>query len=519
MSYKGHDLDLRLADAGPLPEEMSRAPGQSAEAGARPSQPMAVDPILLDCCNAAFEVARVHGAREIRLEHLLHTLTRVPAASAVLEDLGIRVDQLRRQTAVAIAAEPPGAPADADSTPAASAPFEEVLRRAAGEARKERSAATLPDVLRALLESPAAILLRQAGDPQRLARWREETSRKAAPPAAITPAAPPPAAGIAADPVPAIGDAVLKRLDALEASFQSLQASLAADRAAMSDALRDLRTELATLRASPPSAGDATPRSALDETIEAKLGELGRAATAFSERSAGIDRLLAGNPWEEVRARVEAVEGRVASGNAAGLATLSAPVADLLAQAEANLQHLREETERQWAAATERQQALEASVRAQMEKADEARKSNHDVLSAIYDALLKLGTNQHELGEHFNAWRSETSGDLGIISSRVDQLDHAALDMLSQLSDDLHALQQKNGVEGARLSENLKRWLHGTSNILATTWRKGPMGAYDRSAPPDETATPPSPEAVLSRTPDPEPAEKPIAPGEGARPS
>jgi ATP-dependent Clp protease ATP-binding subunit ClpA len=445
MSYKGHDLDLRPVSAGPTRVETASEPPRAGEAGGSRDrarrEPVAVALTVLDCCNAAFDVARVHGAREVRLEHLLHALTRAPAAGAVLDEVGIRADQLRRQTAMAIAAEAPGASADTAGAPVASAPFEALLRRAAGEAAKRQSAATLQDILRALLDSPVAMLLRQAADPQRLAGWRAAASRQA--PSAVAP--------LPADPALTVPDAVTTRLGELEAALQSLRAGLAADRAAMSDILRDLRTELAALRASRASEGAAAPRAPADSAIEASL------------------------------------------------------------------QHLREEAERRWAQATERHQALEASVRAQMEKSDEARKSNHDVLSAIYDALLKLGTNQHELGEHFSAWRTETSGDLGIISSRVDQLDQAALDMLGQLSDDLHALQRrKRGPDSAQLRENLKRWLQGTGSSLATNWRKR-LPAYRAPAPRDPD--PPTPDAVLAREPDAPPADKPGRADEPGKPS
>ena len=71
MSYRGHDLDLRPQRAGPPREETIRATP-------RPSrEPIAVDQATLDCCNAAFDLARAHGAREVRLEHLLHALARV----------------------------------------------------------------------------------------------------------------------------------------------------------------------------------------------------------------------------------------------------------------------------------------------------------------------------------------------------------------------------------------------------------------------------------------------------------
>jgi len=500
MSYKGHDLDLRPVAAGLARDEAGREQPPTGDAvGGRDRarrEPVAVALIVLDCCNAAFELARVHGAREVRLEHLLQALTRVPAASAVLEERGIRVDQLRRQTAVAIAAEPPGASADAGvGAPVTSGPFKALLRRAAGEAAKRQSAATLQDILSALLDSPVAMLLRQAADPQRLAGWRKDASRQ--PLSAVAP----PSADRTTEPAALASGDVAGRVGALEAGFQSLHAGLAADRAALSDVLRDLRTELATLRTSRTSQGDATPGASPDGAIEARLGDLGRSMALLAERLATFDRLLSS-------------EGAAAAGAATG------PGAERLARAEASLQHLREEAERHWAAAQERQQALEASVRAQIERADEARKGYHDVLGAIYDALLKLGTNQDELGKHFTAWRTETSGDLGIISSRVDQLDHAALDMLGHLSEDLEALRGRKSPVGIRLSENAKRLLHGTGTMIATNWRKRlpkRLPTFRKSEPRDPA--PPTPEAVLAREPDEAPAEKPDRPDEPTKPS
>jgi hypothetical protein len=434
MSYKGDDLDLRPAPAGLTHEGASRAAATSAQ----PSrEPIAVDQAVHDCCNAAYDVAHVHGAREVRLEHLLYALTRVAAARSALAELGIRTEQLRRATAMTIADEP-SASADADGSPVASRPFEDVLRRAAALASKRQSAATLPDVLRATLDSPAAMLVTQAAsDPQKLMRWREEPARHT-----ITTMA-----ASTVQPAPAVTEAVLDRLGALEASVKSLQANLAADRIALSEVLRELRTELTALRTS-------------------------RAGGGESVADAGA---------------------------------LSGAVADRLVQTEASLQQLREETQQHWATARERQQALEASVRAQVEKADASLKGHHDDLSAVTEALVKLGTNQHALGENLDAWRAETSGDLGIISSRVEQLDHAALDMLSQLSADLNARRWGNGIDRAKLAENLKRLANGTSSALATGWRMvPPMRTRYRVRPS---------EAEL------EPAERPDPPAEPGKPS
>ncbi len=399
MSYKGHDLDLRPQCAGPPREETIRAmPLPSRE-------PIAVDQATLDCCNAAFDLARAHGAREVRLEHLLHALTRVPAASGLLEEAGIRADQLRRAATLAMADEAPGLAQDIAGAPVASAPFEDVLRRASAEADMRRSPATLQDLLRALLESPAAMPLQGASDPQLLARWREETSRPCPSTAA---------ADRLAELTPAAGDAVLARLGALETAIQSLEARL----------------------------GGAS-------AIEAKLDELGRAVAALAERPAPSN-----------------AESHVAD------AMLASQVAERMAHAETGLLALQEQAEHHWAAAKERQDAIESSLRTQAAKIEQARKSQEQAVGDIHDALLKLGADQHVLGDSFAAWRSETGGDLSIISSRLEQLDRAALDMLEQLSLELRMRPRLNGLDGTRLRANLKRVLHNTGSVLTSGWRK-----------------------------------------------
>ena len=181
--------------------------------------------------------------------------------------------------------------------PVASAAFEEVLRHAAAGADARRSPATLPDMLRALLDSPAATLLQGASDPQRLARWREATGRL--PLSTVSTSA----AHRPAEQTPAADEAVLARLGTLETAIQSLEARV----------------------------GDTS-------AIEAKLDELGRAVAAFAERSAASSS-----------------ESSVADG------ALASQVADRMAHAETSLLELQEQTERHWAAVKQRQDTIESS--------------------------------------------------------------------------------------------------------------------------------------------------------------
>ena len=115
MGYRGHDLDLRT------PQTWRDAPGEPTEAGkglnSGPARgrgypgeeeiPIWVDDTVLACCNHAFDVALAHRSSEVRVEHLLHALTRIEDAAEILEANGIRAASLRRETATVIAGEIP----------------------------------------------------------------------------------------------------------------------------------------------------------------------------------------------------------------------------------------------------------------------------------------------------------------------------------------------------------------------------------------------------------------------------
>src|SRR5262245_46657007 len=154
MAYKGTDLDLRTPRPATNPSETPmtalREPasnGGSVRLAGSFAGPIAVDETVLACCNRAYDIACFHAAPDVRLEHLLHALTRVGVAAEALAELGIRVDNLRRDTAVAIAADLPARPLEADTSPRSSAAFEHVLRRAADQAGRPQAPAGVPDRL------------------------------------------------------------------------------------------------------------------------------------------------------------------------------------------------------------------------------------------------------------------------------------------------------------------------------------------------------------------------------------
>ena len=128
---------------------------------------------------------------------------------------------------------------------------------------------------------------------------------------------------------------------------------------------------------------------------------------------------------------MEKVEGRVGSQSLDVANRIADAFSQRLVQTEAALQRLQEETERHWSSDGERQIALETSVRAHLQGAEDAAKKHERDLGEIYQALVKLGANQQTLGDNFTAWRIETGGDIGIVSNRLQQLEQTTLDLLS----------------------------------------------------------------------------------------
>jgi hypothetical protein len=426
----------------------------------------------LTCCNCAYDVARFHGSEDVRLEHLLHALTRVGAAAEVLAELGIRIDALRRETAVAIAAEMPAGPVEEHATPHASAAFEDVLRRAADQAASRRAPAGLHDLLRTLLGggpgSPAAALLMQAAaDPQGLERWRDAPLRTA-----LNAGGPEAGAQPHELSLDAVG-ALLGRLDHMEAALRALQAEVAADRQAIGDLLRDVQAGLLALRSDGARVAATDRAPAVDALLEAKLGDLGNAMGTLSERIAGIDKLAAGDAWQELRTLVQTLEGRVGTETLEVANRIADAFSERLGKTEAGLQRLQEEAERHWNSDGERQIALEASVRAHLQGAEEAGKAHERDLGEIYQALVKLGANQQTLGDNFTAWRIESGGDIGIVNNRLQQLEQTMLDLLGHLGSELQTLRESHDSGGGRRN-GFKRWLYGTGNVFAAGWRDEP---------------------------------------------
>lgn len=176
VGYRGDDLDLRTPQS--HPERVDVGNWRDADNGTRGrahhggalNGPIVVDETVLACCNHAFDVALAHGAGEVRLEHLLHALTRIDAAAEALEQRGVRVASLRRDIATVIASEIPVS-SKSTGSPRRSQEFEDVLRLAASNASRRDEAVNIDDVIHIILDEepdlPGLALLTRRGSGRR----------------------------------------------------------------------------------------------------------------------------------------------------------------------------------------------------------------------------------------------------------------------------------------------------------------------------------------------------------------
>ncbi|MEM7775800.1 MAG: hypothetical protein AAF732_09335 [Pseudomonadota bacterium] len=162
-AYQGGDLSLRTPkvpggsrELAPIPEFAIEAPEWLTRAlseAATQGPEIWVDSAVMTCCNQAFELAVAHRARDVRLEHLVHAMTLVPAAVQALQAAGISDATLRRESGVIIAHDIPSVSgANGTITPKTSQEMEDVLRYAAEAAYHHRSPVTIDDILQTLFD-------------------------------------------------------------------------------------------------------------------------------------------------------------------------------------------------------------------------------------------------------------------------------------------------------------------------------------------------------------------------------
>jgi hypothetical protein len=264
--------------------------------GAYTPGPIWVDEVVLACVNHAYDVALAHRAAEVRLEHLLHALTRIDAAAEVLEARGVRVAALRRETATVIASELPVGVANGKAGPRHSEELEHVLRASSLIAARRNAPASVDDLMHLMLDVepdlPGLSLLarinpRLAAEPvyARPPQPQPPPQPTYAPPYFAEPPrepAPPRPPVYAARPEysnAAIDYQQNARLEALEQMIRAISVDLGSERESVGGLIGELKHEISSLRLKPQAMADLSP-------IVDRVGSIERSVTAGFEQFA-----------------------------------------------------------------------------------------------------------------------------------------------------------------------------------------------------------------------------------------
>ena len=473
MAYRGEDLDLRTPQVRSGRE--TYVPNEFGLNGTRPRSPLPSggrDPVVIDdtvmaCCNHAYDIAQAHGASEVRLEHLVHALTRVEAAAEILEERGIREAHLRRESAAVIASEIPVGLAHSQSAPRASAEFEDVLRRASDQANLQpgNRGATVHDLLWVLLnynrEIPAiALLLRHAAGwqswdwPNRNAMRdggrdagrdgvRDEPRRREPPRL--------PDRQITRDPdrrsvrppsnfsssSNGNNGQIQVRLDQMEQSLRALHSEAAADRRALTDLIRDLQRDIQDSRGG-GNGGDTgvmiEQLRAVEANVEDRLEHLARTATALTDRLQGLEGSVSGSlqegsrNWMAVGDRLKSLDKVMSNSSTSGLADL---VTDQLVTVTEQVRQ-----------ATQRLEALERTMETRQGEGQRMLSGLGDRLKSLDDNIAAQRREQQQAASTQNPVAVQS-----LIADRFQavkgQLDQQRLDITSAMAQVVEPLTQR----------------------------------------------------------------------------
>ena len=563
MAYKGDDLDLRapqgagqgtFAGYGGTDADIARSrirTNGQYQNGMHRSPALYVDETLLACCNHAYDIASANGAREVMIEHLVHALTRVPDAAQVLENRGVHVMALRRESAAIIANDLPISPAHSGAAVKASSDFDAVLHLAAANARLRSDRPTsVRDVLFVLMNYD-----RQASGIDLLRRhwtsWqqddmndREETVRSQ-PPRPAPPRVP------VYEPAPVI-ERVVERVERVEAAplrgdrmldariealintlhdsviaqrndYQSLRAALGErlqrlektiEHGRLDNGMANLEVALGSrlqrlekmqetllsqrISLAPLEAAMNDRFHRLEKTLEANRFDQGELPTGVNDRIQAMERMLEarltelqrtlgqsggtlngqlGERLQRLEKAIESVthampsglidrmqameksfEGKVTEGvrtwgaigerlqglefsieswqqeSIAASQRVPGPLMERLSALENTLLAWREEggvvTDGGGeipAVMFERLQALEQALLSAREESARLAKSNEAAVAELRSGVTRLGGAQQNLSSAIDQWRLDNTGDLGIISNRLEAIEHSSI--------------------------------------------------------------------------------------------
>jgi hypothetical protein len=475
MTYRGEDLDLRTPQGRGARESYSGgegglngARGRGAASGGNRADALYVDDTVLACCNHAYDIALAHGATEVRLEHLVHAMTRVEAAAEILEQRGIREAHLRRESAAVIASEIPVGLAHSHAAPRSSIEFEDVLRLASDQSRGRSTAATVHDLLWVMLnynrEIPAiALLLRHAADWQQW-DWPQQQNRREQP--ARVPAyyndsrrtspyepqpsprmretgIPPPPTQVNYAQSSADLDPVHNRLDQMEMSLRKMQNDMATDRRAFIDLMREIQRDVAASRgngAAVPAAVFDRLQQGVEHAFDIRTQDLGRSVAGLAERLGTIEKSMTSGMqdgarnWAALSERFKNLDKVLAVNPNAGLGDLVTEqlvavteqvreATEKLQSLERNLDVRQTEGQRAWATVAERLRAVDEALVAQRQQTVELKNVvATDMRGALERTAQVGGSLQSLVTDRFQALNQQFDQQGLSITSAVAQV-------------------------------------------------------------------------------------------------
>lgn len=464
MGYRGEDLDLRT------PQTWSATAADLAgghDPRARGSyagrnEPIWVDETVLACCNHAYDVALLNRAGEVRLEHLLHALTRIDAAADALEARGVRVNALRRDTAAVIANDIPIALPNGKGTPRRSEQLEDVLRLAAREGARRNGPASIDDLLHVLLDVEPGLpgLLLLTRNSVRSGPYAE-APRPAFQPEPVDLRARAPAGGyyfnepsrpLRADYLGTPTDSIQNsRLDALEQMVRAIGSDLALERKAFSTMLQDVQREVLAQRdeTGRVSSGLQDRLQSVDTLIERRLGEFSR-------------------PWLQMNDRLQGLEHVVSNVRSGGSIDLG-PVAERLSALERAIQNIKPSATADLAPVSDQIAYLERAVQSSASDASQR-------VSALADKIASF--------EAVLAGRAVTGDvklDFAPLAQRLDMIEEAVLSREAatrEIADQLRRQEDILAADRATFKEESERVIAEVGRIT---------GLIDRES--EETAS------------------------------
>jgi hypothetical protein len=190
---------------------------------------------------------------------------------------------------------------------------------------------------------------------------------------------------------------------------------------------------------------------------------VGKSVSGLTER---FEAIRAIGPGEAFAGRLAALESKLSEQPSAVADAIAYMLGERRDGQGAPLQLTSEDGRAGSNAVADKLAELEATVRVQSERMDDAGKTHERDLNEIFEALVKLGANQQTLASNLEAWRLDSGGDVSIVSNRLANLERTLMETLSPADGE-----EDHHRNGARV-RSFKRWLYGTSRVLPATWRQ-----------------------------------------------